>query len=48
MLNYKKHPSCWAALLMMHGVPEVSGRLRAKVENYAIYSALFYRARSSR
>ena len=41
VLNYKKHPSCWAALLMMHGVPEVSGRLRAKVENYAIYSALF-------
>jgi hypothetical protein len=41
VLNYRKHPSCWAALLMMHGVPEVSGRLRAKVENYAIYSALF-------
>ena len=41
VLNYRKHPSCWAALLMLHGVPEVSGRLRAKVENYAIYSALF-------
>ena len=41
VLSYRKHPSCWAALLMMHGVPEVSGRLRAKVENYAIYSALF-------
>ena len=41
VLNYRKHPSCWGALLLMHGVPEVSGRLRAKVENYAIYSALF-------
>jgi hypothetical protein len=26
---------------MIHGVPEVTGRLRSKVENYAIYSALF-------
>ena len=41
VLNYRKHPSCWAALLVLHGVPEVTGRLRAKVENYAIYSALF-------
>lgn len=31
VLNYRKHPSCWAALLVLHGVPEVTGRLRAKV-----------------
>ena len=24
VLNYRKHPSCWAALLMLHGVPEVA------------------------
>ena len=41
VLNYKKHPAGWAALLMIHGIPEVTGRLRSKVENYAIYSALF-------
>ena len=41
VLNYRKHPAGWAALLMIHGVPEVTGRLRSKVENYAIYSALF-------
>merc|ERR1712232_1544311 len=39
--NYKNHPAGWAALLMIHGVPEVTGRLRSKVESYAIYSALF-------
>lgn len=41
VLNYRKHPAGWAALLMIHGIPEVTGRLRSKVENYAIYSALF-------
>merc|ERR1711920_381141 len=39
--NYLKHPAGWGALLMIHGIPEVTGRLRSKVENYAIYSALF-------
>merc|ERR1711920_639809 len=39
--NYLKHPAGWGALLMIHGVPEMTGRLRSKVENYAIYSALF-------
>lgn len=39
--NYQKHPGGWGALLMIHGIPEVTGRLRSKVENYAIYSALF-------
>ena len=39
--NYRKHPAGWAALLTIHGIPEVTGRLRHKVENYAIYSALF-------
>lgn len=39
--NYKKHPAGWGALLMIHGIPEVTGRLRSKVENYSIYSALF-------
>eukprot|EP00927_Polykrikos_kofoidii_P064444 TRINITY_DN5964_c0_g1_i1.p1 TRINITY_DN5964_c0_g1~~TRINITY_DN5964_c0_g1_i1.p1 ORF type:complete len:453 (+),score=60.35 TRINITY_DN5964_c0_g1_i1:43-1359(+) len=39
--NYRKHPAGWGALLMIHGIPEVTGRLRSKVENYAIYSALF-------
>lgn len=29
--NYKKHPGGWAALLMIHGIPEVTGRLRSKV-----------------
>jgi len=41
LTNYRKHPAGWAALLMIHGIPEVTGRLRSKVENYAIYSALF-------
>jgi len=39
--NYHKHPAGWGALLMVQGIPEVTGRLRSKVENYAIYSALF-------
>jgi len=39
--NYRKHPGSSGALLMIHGIPEVTGRLRTKVENYAIYSALF-------
>jgi len=41
VLNYRKHPAGWGALLMIQGIPEVTGRLRNKVENYAIYSALF-------
>ena len=36
VLNYRKHPSCWAALLVLHGVPEVTGRLRAKVSLFFI------------
>jgi len=39
--NYRKHPGCWAALTMIHGAAEVTGRLRSKVDNCAIYSALF-------
>merc|ERR1719229_316835 len=39
--NYLKHPAGWGALLMIHGISEFTGRLRSKVENYAIYSALF-------
>jgi len=39
--NYKQHPAGWAALLLILGIPEVTGRVRSKVENYAIYSALF-------
>jgi len=39
--NYRKHPAGWGALLMIHGIPEVTARLRSKVDNYAIYSALF-------
>lgn len=39
--NYHQHPAGWGALLLIHGVPEVTGRLRSKVENFAIYSALF-------
>eukprot|EP00746_Dinoflagellata_sp_MGD_P055575 gnl/MRDRNA2_/MRDRNA2_24166_c0_seq1.p1 gnl/MRDRNA2_/MRDRNA2_24166_c0~~gnl/MRDRNA2_/MRDRNA2_24166_c0_seq1.p1 ORF type:complete len:381 (+),score=66.15 gnl/MRDRNA2_/MRDRNA2_24166_c0_seq1:11-1153(+) len=39
--NYRQHPAGWAALLMIHGVPEVTGRLRQKVQNYATFSALF-------
>lgn len=39
--NYHEHPAGWAALLMIHGIPEITGRLRSKVENFAIYSALF-------
>jgi len=42
--NYKKHPAGWGALLMIHGVAEVTGRLRSKVENFSIYSALFLSA----
>eukprot|EP00930_Biecheleria_cincta_P073572 TRINITY_DN60852_c0_g1_i1.p1 TRINITY_DN60852_c0_g1~~TRINITY_DN60852_c0_g1_i1.p1 ORF type:complete len:425 (+),score=64.37 TRINITY_DN60852_c0_g1_i1:29-1303(+) len=39
--DYQNHPAGWAALLMIHGIPEVAGRLRSKVDNFAIYSALF-------
>mmetsp|Transcript_62281 Transcript_62281/g.144930 ORF Transcript_62281/g.144930 Transcript_62281/m.144930 type:complete len:416 (+) Transcript_62281:57-1304(+) len=39
--NYRQHPGAWGALLMIQGIPEVTGRLRTKVENYGIYSALF-------
>eukprot|EP00928_Gymnodinium_smaydae_P082620 TRINITY_DN6593_c0_g2_i1.p1 TRINITY_DN6593_c0_g2~~TRINITY_DN6593_c0_g2_i1.p1 ORF type:complete len:329 (-),score=37.88 TRINITY_DN6593_c0_g2_i1:436-1422(-) len=39
--NYLNHPAGWGALLMIHGVPEITGRLRNKVENFAVYSALF-------
>merc|ERR1719482_1562752 len=39
--GYTDHPAGWGALLMIHGIPEVTGRLRAKVENFAIYAALF-------
>lgn len=39
--NYDEHPGGWGALLMIHGIPEVTGRLRSKVDNFAIYSALF-------
>lgn len=42
--NYHDHPGAFGALLMIHGVPEVSNRLRAKVDNCAIYSALFLSA----
>jgi hypothetical protein len=41
VLNYNSHPGAWGALLMIHGSAELSGRLRTKVENFAIYSALF-------
>mmetsp|Transcript_53528 Transcript_53528/g.142676 ORF Transcript_53528/g.142676 Transcript_53528/m.142676 type:complete len:407 (-) Transcript_53528:139-1359(-) len=41
VMDYKDHPGGWGALLMIHGVGEMTGRLRSKVENYAIYSALF-------
>eukprot|EP00930_Biecheleria_cincta_P026000 TRINITY_DN18403_c0_g2_i1.p1 TRINITY_DN18403_c0_g2~~TRINITY_DN18403_c0_g2_i1.p1 ORF type:complete len:494 (-),score=82.75 TRINITY_DN18403_c0_g2_i1:55-1536(-) len=39
--NYRNHPSGWTALLMIHGVDKICGRLQKKVENYCIYSALF-------
>eukprot|EP00931_Biecheleriopsis_adriatica_P035156 TRINITY_DN20245_c0_g2_i1.p1 TRINITY_DN20245_c0_g2~~TRINITY_DN20245_c0_g2_i1.p1 ORF type:complete len:407 (+),score=57.24 TRINITY_DN20245_c0_g2_i1:46-1221(+) len=39
--NYRKHPAGWAGLLMIHGIPEVSARLRLKVQNFAIFAALF-------
>jgi len=29
--NYQKHPYAWGALIMIHGVDEVSARLRSKV-----------------
>jgi len=41
VMDYRKHPAGWGALLMIHGVGEMTSRLRSKVENYAIYSALF-------
>jgi hypothetical protein len=37
--NFPKKSS-WGALLLIQGVDEVSHRLRTKVENYAVYSAL--------
>eukprot|EP00931_Biecheleriopsis_adriatica_P035155 TRINITY_DN20245_c0_g1_i1.p1 TRINITY_DN20245_c0_g1~~TRINITY_DN20245_c0_g1_i1.p1 ORF type:complete len:385 (+),score=62.81 TRINITY_DN20245_c0_g1_i1:61-1215(+) len=39
--NYNKHPAGWGGLLMIHGIPEVSARLRLKVQNFAIFAALF-------
>ncbi|CAE8617080.1 unnamed protein product [Polarella glacialis] len=45
--NYAEHPAGWGALLLIHGVPEVTGRLRSKVENYALYAALFLSACTS-
>lgn len=39
--NYDEHPAGWGALLMIHGIPEVTARLRSKVDNFAIYAALF-------
>merc|ERR1712039_959646 len=39
--NYNEHPAGWGALLMIQGIPEVTGRLRSKVDNFAIYAALF-------
>jgi len=39
--NYGAHPGGWGALLLIHGIPEVTARLRSKVDNFAIYSALF-------
>ncbi|CAD7942552.1 unnamed protein product [Amoebophrya sp. A25] len=42
--NYQKHPYGWGALMMIHGTDEVCFRLRTKVENYAVYAALFVSA----
>lgn len=42
--NYQKHPYGWGALMMIHGTDEVCFRLRTKVENYAVYAALFLSA----
>jgi len=42
--KYNKHPYAWGALIMIHGVDEVSARLRSKVENYAVYSAVLLSA----
>lgn len=39
--RYNEHPAGWGALLMIHGVQEVTARLRSKVENYALYASLF-------
>merc|ERR1719171_1773293 len=41
VVNYNKHPAGWGALLMIHGSAEVTGRLRSKVQNYAMYAVLF-------
>eukprot|EP00930_Biecheleria_cincta_P092646 TRINITY_DN8264_c0_g3_i1.p1 TRINITY_DN8264_c0_g3~~TRINITY_DN8264_c0_g3_i1.p1 ORF type:complete len:424 (+),score=80.23 TRINITY_DN8264_c0_g3_i1:39-1310(+) len=41
VVDYQNHPAGWAALLMILGIPEVTGRLRSKVDNFSIYSALF-------
>ena len=42
--THQKHPYAWGALIMIHGVDEVSARLRSKVENYAVYSAVLLSA----
>jgi hypothetical protein len=39
--NYNDHPAGWGALLMIHGVDNVAGRLRSKVENCGLYAGLF-------
>lgn len=42
--NYHKHPYGWGAMIMIMGSEPVCDRLRIKVENYAVYSALFLSA----
>lgn len=42
--NYRNHPSGWAALLMIHGIPEVTQRLRLKVQNLGMFAGLFLAA----
>jgi len=44
LTGYDKHPYAWGALIAIHGVEEISFRLRSKVANYAVYSAVLLTA----
>lgn len=41
VMDWDSHDNKWAKLCMIHGTSEVRARVQTKVQNYAIYSALF-------
>merc|ERR1719296_109916 len=41
MFDWDGHQCNWAKLCMIHGSAEVRNRIQTRLDNYAIYSALF-------